>query len=424
MEKKQLIYFFLSNFIVYITGMGLFPILPIYAGDQFGATAAMVGFYMALIYIAITAGSLAVGWIPPNVSRKLLFVIVGTIGAPAILLLGQATAFWQLVILTSIVWFSGGFATSMIGLFTGLIAEEGGRGRSFSIMFLARPMAGIFGGVLVTWLLSWGTYRPTFITLSAIWIIMPIIGLISLPDLRNQKITKAQRHRVPESAPVAGSGKIQMGWQFYILMVMLLLATTAAYSARLGISLSLIELDFDAAAAASIAIASSLFTLPVVLLIGSLSDRLGRYRFLTVGSLMTTAGSVILLLATQLWQFWLAGGLLLASMTVTATVASAMGTDLLSGQALGRGLPWLNAMTWLAGVVGFSGAGLVVESWGTSALYLGAFIISILATMLVVELRPQPLFVPAAAARTPAPRPFDQCLDEATEFTTPCSEMA
>lgn len=139
---------------------------------------------------------------------------------------------------------------------------------------------------------------------------------------------------------------------------------------------------------------------------------------------MTTAGSLILLFASQLWQFWLAGGLLLGSMTVTATVASAMGTDLLSPRALSRGLPLLSATIWVSGVVGFLGAGLVVESLGPAALYLGAFVVSILATLLVLELRPRPLFVPAVAAAPLPARSFEQCLDEATEFTTPCSEMA
>jgi hypothetical protein len=138
---------------------------------------------------------------------------------------------------------------------------------------------------------------------------------------------------------------------------------------------------------------------------------------------MTAAGSLILLAATQLWQFWLAGGLLLSSMTVMATVASAMGTDLLSPQALNKGLPRLNGMTWLAGVAGFLGAGLLVETLGTSTLYIGAIALSMLASLLVLELRPQPLFVPKTAPeRVPSPT-FQQCLDEATEFTVPCAEM-
>lgn len=419
MKNKQLIYLFLSNFIIYIIGMGLFPVLPLYAGE-FGATAAMVGFYMALVYIAITAGSLVVGWIPANISRKLAFVAVGAAGIPALLLLGQATAFWQIIILTAIVWFSGGFCSSLVGLFTGLIAEEGNRGRSFSLMFLTRPLAGISGGLIVAWLVSWGGYLPTFNVMALIWSLLPIVGFIGLPDLRPQAIAAGQKAGASSSA----QEKIELGLQFHILVLVVLLATIAAYASRLSISLSLIELNFDAAAAASIAIASSVITLPLVPLIGTLSDRLGRYRFLMVGSLMTTFGSLILLLANQLWQFWLAGGLLLGSMTVTAAVASAMGTDLLSPQALSRGLPRLNATVWLSGVVGFLGAGFVVETLGTSILYLVGVILSLAATLLILELRPRPLLVPATAPAQLPPRSFEQCLDEATQFAAPCSEMA
>lgn len=420
MIKKQLIYLFLANYLVYVIGMGLFPVLPLYAGE-FGATAAMVGFYMALVYIAITLGSLAVGWIPVGVSRKWAFIAVAVAGIPALVLLAYATAFWQVILLTSVVWFSGGFCTSLAGLFTGLIAAEGNRGRSFSLMFLARPLAGISGGLIVAWIVSSGGYTPTFLAMAIIWTVLPIIGLIGLPDLQPQS---KQKVGAKEDVSSSRQEKFELGLQFHILVLVVLLATVAAYSSRLSISLSLIELNFDAAAAASIAIASSVITLPLVPLIGTLSDRLGRYRFLMVGSLMTTVGSLILLLASQLWQFWLAGGLLLGSMTVTATVASAMGTDLLSPQALGRGLPRLNAAVWLSGVVGFLGAGFVVEILGTSILYLVGVVLSIGATLLVLELRPRPLLVPAADPEQLPPRSFEQCLDEATQFTTPCSEMA
>jgi len=423
MRNKRFISLFLSNFIVYVIGMGLFPVLPLYAGE-FGASAADVGVYMALVYIAIATGSLAVGWIPANVSRKTVFVFSGCLGIPALWLLGQATAFWQIVVLTSIVWFSGGVATSLVSVVTGLIAGEGNRGRSFSFMFLAKPLAGIGGGSLVAWLVASGGYTPTFSVMAGIWTMMPLVGLLTLPNEETQVGAVSTGTEKTAAAINSEAADSSLGLQFTLLMVMLLLATLAAYGSRLGISLSLIEQRFDASDAASIAIASSVITFPLVPLMGTLSDRLSRHRFLILGSFMTTAGSLILLVADQLWQFWLAGGLLLASMTVTATVASAMGADLLSSQAMKRGLPWLNAMTWAAGIIGFLGAGYVVESLGTVTLYIGAIVVSIAASVLVLELRPKPTLAPAAVAVQVTPRPFEQCLDEATEFAVPCSEMA
>lgn len=423
MRDKRFISLFLSNFIVYVIGMGLFPVLPLYAGE-FGASAADVGVYMALVYIAIAAGSLAVGWIPANISRKSVFVISGGLGIPALWFLGQATAFWQIVVLTAVVWFSGGVATSLVSVFTGLIAGEGNRGRSFSFMFLAKPLAGIGGGSLVAWLVAQGGYTPTFTVMTGIWTLVPLVGLLTLPKETTQVDAGSRAVEKATAASATEATNPPLGLQFTLLLVMLLLATLAAYSSRLGISLSLIEQGFDASAAASIAIASSVITFPLVPLMGTLSDRLSRHRFLILGSLMTTAGSLILLFANQLWQFWLAGGLLLASMTVTATVASAMGADLLSTQAMRRGLPWLNAMTWAAGIVGFLGAGYVVESLGMVTLYIGAIAVSIAASVLVLELRPKPMLVPATAVVQAPVKPFEQCLDEATEFSVPCSEMA
>ena len=108
-------------------------------------------------------------------------------------------------------------------------------------------------------------------------------------------------------------------------------------------------------------------------------------------------------------------------MTVTATVASALGTDLLSPQALNRGLPRLNAMTWVAGGFGFAGAGLVIDALGDTTLYLASAGLAIFAALLVLELRPRPVL----AAETPqlTTRTYQECHEEAVQHSDPCPEM-
>jgi len=45
---------FISNFIIFFVGAGLLPVLPLYA-TQFGATATVVGFYLAFTYLIAAA---------------------------------------------------------------------------------------------------------------------------------------------------------------------------------------------------------------------------------------------------------------------------------------------------------------------------------------------------------------------------------
>ena len=57
MRHRQLVLLFICNCIPPFIGMGLFPLLPLYA-TQFGATRTAVGVYYAVVYAASLLGTL------------------------------------------------------------------------------------------------------------------------------------------------------------------------------------------------------------------------------------------------------------------------------------------------------------------------------------------------------------------------------
>ncbi len=82
---------------------------------------------------------------------------------------------------------------------------------------------------------------------------------------------------------------------------------------------------------------------------------------------------MVLLTAGQLWQYWLVAASILISRSVSGSLALALATDLLPAGAVGRSLPWLNTVTWVASVMGFAGTGYVLETMGAASLFgLGA----------------------------------------------------
>jgi hypothetical protein len=87
-NRRQMLYLFGSIFIILFTGMGLFPILPLYAA-QFGANPALTGIYLGVVYTAIAAGTLLTGWLAGRFSPRGLFIAGGALGVPALALLGQ-----------------------------------------------------------------------------------------------------------------------------------------------------------------------------------------------------------------------------------------------------------------------------------------------------------------------------------------------
>lgn len=373
--NKLLLYLFFSSALVPFVGMGLLPILPLYA-VQFGATPTAVGLYYALMYLASLMAVLLTDRLARWLTYKGAFIVAGTLGIPLTLLMGQVTTFWQLVLLTAALWFFGTVVMTLVSVLTGLLAVGGSRGRWFSLMAMVYPLGALLGGAAVGFLIGQYGYPLMFAVLGATWIVLPVIGLFGL---KGQQVL-----RPATAAPERKSISTGSGQTFYLLLLTSLLSGAAVNVGRLGMPLSMQTLDFSATAVVSTATVSGLVTIPLVLLIGALSDRLGRKRFLMLAYSLAAVGVVLLATASELWHFWLAATLLLVSSSVKGAIASAFAADILTPEALTHSLPRLNAMDSVASIVIFAGTGYIVETLGAIALYGLA---AVLATGAVLQLR-------------------------------------
>jgi DHA1 family multidrug resistance protein-like MFS transporter len=371
---QPLIYLFASSFLVLFVGMGLFPLLPVYA-TQLGASKTTIGIFFAAMYVSNAIGSMLPAWLAGRLSRKSLFVAGSILGLPALLLLGRATALWQLALLTSILWLSGGLVVSLVNVFTGLYSSGRNRGKSFSLMSLPMPLGTLIGSAAVGALVTRQGFATMFSLLGALWVLLPLIGLVVLKDR-------------PLTNPAGGvnqaaAGPARFASSFYLLLGLTIASALAINAGRLGTSLSMQALDFSPAAIASSATVSGLFAIPLTFLIGALSDRLGRERFLAIGYLLASAGVLSLVFAAQLWQFWIAATLLLVSLSASGAMASALTTDILAPEALTRGLSWLKGMNSTASVISFAATGIFLDSFGSQALYLVALILPALGALVL-----------------------------------------
>jgi AAHS family 4-hydroxybenzoate transporter-like MFS transporter len=371
--NTQLLYLFVSSFIILFVGMGLFPVLPVYA-TEFGASRTVIGIYYALMYAANAAGAMLTNRLVARLTHKGLFVAVGVLGIPALMLLGQASTLWQVVLLTAIVWFCGGVGLALINVFTAQQSGNKNRGKSFSLMFLAFPLGAVFGGTLVGRLVNSAGYYAMFLVLGAIWATLPVIGIFKLrvkADISRTHTATTQRDSV------------RLGANFYRVLAMTLLASIAINTGRLGTALSMQAQDFSASAISSTGTVSGLLTIPIVLLVGALSDRLGRKMFLMLGYILAGGGALLLAFATELWMFWIAATLVLVALCTNGALASALVTDTLSPQARQRGLPWINAMNPVAGVLSFTSIGFLMDTFGQLPVYLIALSVAVAAALLL-----------------------------------------
>jgi MFS family permease len=375
MKNKQLSILFLTNFAVFFIGMGLLPLLPLYAA-QFGATPTGSGLYLASTYTAIALGAMLTGWLSDRLPLRRLSVSAGLAGLPALVLLGQAAALWQVVVLTAVVWFCGGIGLALVSILISLYADGGTRGRSFSLMFLARPLAGVLGGVTCGQVVAWQGYPFMFVALGLVWASWPVAALLGMEEQR-------PRADSPARAAAAGESSTRIGGRFYLVVLAALFSSTTVYVGRLMTSLSMQAFHLSPGAVASTAVVGGLVTLPITPLIGILSDRLGRRRLLVVSYALAAGGVVLLSMASQLWHFWLETALLFVATTANGSVATALATDVLPQNALRRGMSWLNSMTWVAGIIGFAGTGYLTDTLGAAATCLIAALLAIAAAGLL-----------------------------------------
>jgi MFS family permease len=373
MNYRKFLPLFLCNFAILFVGFGVFPLLPIYAA-KFGATPTLIGFYLAATYVSITLGTLLTGWLSGRVPRKAVFVAAGVPGVLALLLLGQATTLWQVVVLTSIVWFTGGVGLSSISVFVGLHADENNRGKWFGLVALTNPLGAVVGGSVVSWMVAWQGFRLMFALLALVYAVWPLVGLWKVQD-KPAAITAK-----PGAKKLAG---IRLSRSYPLLLLAVLLSAMTVSVVRIGLSLSMAAGQFSPASIAGVNVVGGLATIPVVLGFGALSDRLGRKLFLAVGYLLAAFSGVSLVTASQLWHFWIVAAAVLIARSISGSLASALATDILPPQSLGRSLPVLNTMAWASGVLGFAASGYVIETVGAGNLYLIATLLSVVAAGLI-----------------------------------------
>ena len=357
--NKQLLALFLSNLAILFIGFGVFPLLPVYA-SRFGATPSMIGVYLALTYIAISFGTMLPGWLSGRISQKTVFVTAGLLGVPAVSLLGYAAAFWQVVVLTGIVWFTGGVGITLVSVFTGRLANQDQRGRWFGLIALTTPLGAVVGGSLVAWLVETQGYQVMFTALGPVYAVWPLVGLLIIKE--------------PRAAQTAALGPgqalaVRPDKRFSLLLLSAFLVAMTISISRLGLSLSMKAALFSAAAIARANVVGGLVTIPVVIGFGLLSDRLGRRLFLVIGYGLAAMSTLFLIGASQLWHFWIVSASVLVARSISGSLASALATDILPPEALGKALPRLNSLNWVAGILGFAASGYVMETLGQSGLY-------------------------------------------------------
>ena len=296
---------------------------------------------------------------------------------PLTWVLGKTTSVAVLTGLSTSIWFLGGINLTTISIITGLFAEETQRGRIFGVVALMGPAGAILGGLTMGPIADkWG-YSALFEIIS-IFLFLGPLGVVLLKDK-----TIAQTEQNGSAVNRLNSG-VKQG--FLLLIFAGLLAATTMYLGTLGRSLAMHIVGLSATAISSTAAVGAIVTLPLPPVIGWLSDRTGRKRFLAICYIFGTLAMLILSVSTEVWHFWVASAFMSIMFYMNMSLGSALITDLIPQSYLGKGLSIFNSTSWMGGIIGFALAGYTIENYGLFSTFIVGAVMPILSIVLLTPI--------------------------------------
>ncbi len=406
MPKKQLIALLLCSVVFWTVGNGIVPLLPVFT-NSLGADTAVAGYSLAVAYVALAAGAMAAIWAEGRVkSLRRLLILSALLSPPFMYLMGQATSILQLVIFMSLAMFLGGLGIALLGILAGYSAGEQERGRVFGALAVTGSVGMLLGGLTAgPATVAWG-YPGLFAAAAAFSLLNPLLALLvedqpiaprkavsaplsrdadAIPLTRDADATPAAG--MEESALAAVGEKASLGRGFWLLFLAAVVAMAANVASQIGRSLAMADLGFNATAISSTVAVSGVITLPLPLLAGWLSDRIGRRLILGISYAAVTLALLVLANAVQLWHFWAVIALATVQSVVGGAVTPALGADLAPRPALGQAMALLSLTTWIGGVLGFAATGEAVKALGLSPSMLFAALLPVVGVAMLGFIR-------------------------------------
>jgi MFS family permease len=323
---------------------------------------------LAASYAAIALGTSGAGWLADRTThRRRLMLAVGLAAPPFVAATAAVTAFWQLILLTCIMWWLGGTALALATILGGLAAGPSERGRVLGLLAMMTPMGSVLGGLGIGALADNLGYVRLWTVLGILWLVSPVAALF-VRDVETPPTVAA--------APGESAGAT-WSLSFYLLLACGLLGAIGSFIGTLGRSL-VMQNTFSAEALNSTVAVSGIVTLPFPLLMGALSDRLGRLRFIGLCYAAGIGGLVVYSVAQSLTDFQVASSLVAFISYVAPGVETALVVDVLNRTAVPRGLAAFSAIGWAGGIVGFATGGYTFQHLGyPNGFLLGSLIAGI-----------------------------------------------
>jgi MFS family permease len=385
MSKKQLFLYSLVMVLVLGNGNGMGNMIPVYLSRlEVGPDA--VGLLFSLLYLALSGAGILAGWLSDRFHRRKLMCVASAAGeilASLFMFGAQSVAVFSVALFIS--WFLAGIHIALVYTLVGLQAEKHERGRVFGIlgfiMGFGPILSGFFYGQIVDQF-GFSTLFALNIVISVAWTVLSLLYK-DVPATPKVETGQAQSSR-----PLLKSA-------FVLLTVASIFGWITINGGKLGITLVMNRLSFSAGDISFTAGVASLVALGMPLVLGWLSDKIGRKPLMIGLNLVGIVGLLILSQTAALPGFCLASALL-SVFSSFAALTSAFTADLVPRQSLGLGLSIMNNTSNMAGILSSALLGWALGGLGAAAIFLIASLLPLAAIFMMARIEEARPIVKAA----------------------------
>jgi len=393
MNKRQFFLYFTILLLVFDKG-GVLALMPDYAA-QLGAPPALVGYYLAFCFLTLAIGT----FVAPAVARRVkdlrpLLIMIGLVKIPVIFLHGQVGDVWQLMALNGLDWFMGGIVIVIINISVGLTARANERGRMFGLLAMASSIGEVAGGFLASAVIGQGGYDRLFAVFSITACVSPVAAFFLAP---------VSARTAGEPAPALAAKPLSgLGFDLFVvaLLAAAVMAKTAAFGGTFGMSIAMLAKNSPLAEISLAGALGNSAGLIVPLVVGWLSDRVGRRSLMVVIYALCIPSLVILIFGSVLGHFALSSVLRNAYLSGANTLGPALLTDVVSRDRLPRALSWWGNSGWIGGIVAFAGMGNAIQAFGLTATLTAGVALIVAATLITTWLLAQKTRAPVSGSVT------------------------
>jgi MFS family permease len=383
MSKKQLLLFCIVLMLIFGNGSGMASMIPVHL-SRMGVSPANIGFLFSMLYFGIGGSGILAGWLADRFGFAKLMAVISAAGEIlASLLLIWAHSFFSLSAAFFLSWFLAGAHAAVVSALVGRQAGKAERGSVFGMIGFVTGLGQMLSGFVYGKIVDGAGFQTLLLInlgISILWTGLSLLykePVVSLPE------KKIDQGRIPELGGISkhpGRMPFAPTGGYWWIVLAAILGWVVVNGGKLGITLVMSDLAFSAGDISLTVGVASLAALAMPLLLGWMSDRIGRKPLLLALNLLGLIGLFLLGWGHGLAGFCAASSLL-SLYSCFGGLSNALAADLLPPQSLGLGLALINSSSYIAGIFSSSLVGLSLKSLGNTKPFLLAMAVPVAAAI-------------------------------------------